>query len=136
MIYAIDSHVYMSFLKTSKAQQAGGYQSGPKVREKALLSEPVRALGERGPSRSGGQKLEVLHHPARCADGGVGSGGNRPATEEAPFVVPDAQGGKPAGATGPLGVLGPVVHRLLEVQGLAVRALQPREEVSREAQRV
>jgi hypothetical protein len=34
MIYAIDSHVYMSFLKTSKAQQAGGYQSGPKVREK------------------------------------------------------------------------------------------------------
>ena len=34
MIYAIDSHVYMSFLKTSKAQQAGGYQTGPKVREK------------------------------------------------------------------------------------------------------
>lgn len=34
MIYAIDSHVYMSFLKTSKAQQTQNHQSGPKVREK------------------------------------------------------------------------------------------------------
>ena len=35
MIYAIDSAVYMSFLKVSKAQMAGGqHQSGPKTREK------------------------------------------------------------------------------------------------------